>query len=78
MKNPNQPTKIVHSRTKSAWNIQGDVAGGKFKIARVPYFTCEDEELTAKWRKESLEHAEFISYCFNNSDKILENNNELD
>lgn len=70
MKNPKIKTKVVHSQTKSAWNVVGNTLGGKHKVARVPYLTNSDDDLTQRERVEALEHAEFISYCFNNSDKI--------
>ena len=38
-------TKVVHSQTKSAWNVIGTDLGGKYKIARVPYVTIDDEFL---------------------------------
>ena len=71
--NPKIKTKVVHSLTKSAWNVIGDTPGGKFKIARVPYYTCKatiNEPISVRNRKEAFDHAEFISYCFNNSDSI--------
>jgi len=78
MKNPNIKTEVVHSQTKSAWNVIGTIPGSKYKIARFPYFPTTNEEATNKDRKEAFEHAEFVSYCFNNStailaDKILDN-----
>jgi len=30
-------TKVVHSQSKSAWNVISTMAGMKNKIARVPY-----------------------------------------
>lgn len=69
MQNPNIKTKVVHSQTKSAWNIIGEKLGGKYKIARIPYCTggyfIDDRN-----REEAFKHAEFISYCFNNSEAI--------
>ncbi len=59
-------TKVVHSETKSAWNVIGDTVGGKYKIARVPYVVAtDDEEITTRYRLEALEHANFISDSFN-------------
>jgi hypothetical protein len=72
MKDPKIKTKVVHSTKNSAWNVIGDTLGGKFKIARVPYQTTDDVELTARWRLEALDHANFISACFNNSDWICQ------
>ena len=57
-------TEVVHSKTKNAWNIIGTKVGGKYKIARVPYFA-------QACKIEAFRHAEFISFCFNNSDSIL-------
>lgn len=72
MKNPNIKTRLVHSKTKPAWNVVGETLGGKYKIARVPYTVISyDELLSTKQKHEALEHAEFISYCFNNSNEIL-------
>lgn len=63
----------MHSQSKDAWNVIGDTVGGKYKIARVPYIVADGSEiLTTRNKNEALEHAEFISYCFNNSDKIID------
>lgn len=75
MKDPKTKVAIVHSITKCAWNIIGVNPGGKYKIARVPYLSFDEDELTsARTRKEAHEHALFICFCFNNSDKILNEN----
>ena len=71
MKNPNIKTIVVHSRTQSAWNIVGQTLGGKHKIARVPYPTTKESDINATFRLEAFEHAQFISYCFNNSHDII-------
>lgn len=72
MENPKIKTRVAHSQTKSAWNIIGENLGGKYKIARVPYVCVEDENVTDRNRIEAFRHAEFISYCFNNSNLICE------
>lgn len=71
IKDPNANVKVVHSETKSAWNIVGTKTGGKFKIARVPYQTFDKEEDTNESMKEAFEHAKFIELCFNHSSIIL-------
>lgn len=76
MKNPNIKTKVVHSQTKSAWNVIGTIFGSKYKIARIPYLTANDDVTTERERKEAFEHAQFISFCFNHSDDILKNYEE--
>jgi len=73
MKNPKIKTRVVHSQTKSAWNIIGDTLGGKYKIARVPYLCIADQDISDRNRIEAFEHATFISYCFNHSDIICDN-----
>lgn len=70
MNKPNIKTTIVHSRTKSAWNVVGTEIGKKYKIARVPYDIGRCSVVDERNRKEAFEHAEFISYCFNNKDKV--------
>ena len=65
MKNPKIKTKIVHSRSKPEWAVVGTTLGNKYKIAVLPYI----EKLPLE-REAALQHAEFISYCFNNSDSI--------
>lgn len=70
MLNPKIKTRVVHSRTKSAWNVIGENLGGKYKIARVPYVCVENDSVTDRNRIEAFQHATFISYCFNNSDSI--------
>lgn len=70
MKDPKIKTKIVHSKSKMAWNVIGDIPH-KYKVARVPYIKGNDEEGTYAMREEALRHAQFISFCFNNSASIL-------
>lgn len=71
MKHPNLRTKVKHSESKNAWNVIGDVPGCKYKIARVPYLVVDDSEiLTTRNKAEALEHAMFISFCFNNPERI--------
>lgn len=61
-------TKVVHSESKTAWNVIGEEPGCKFKIARIPYVVVEDcEIITTKNKHEALEHAQFISEAFNNA-----------
>jgi len=72
MENPKISTKVVHSQSKTAWNIIGGQLGDKYKIARIPYLVVEDSEiLTTENKYEALLHAQFISQCFNNSDRIV-------
>jgi len=72
MKDPNIKTEVIHSQSKSAWNIIGKQLGGKYKIARIPYLIVPHSEiLTTKNKYEALIHANFISQCFNNSCKIV-------
>jgi hypothetical protein len=58
-------TKVIHSQSKSAWNVVGTVWGGKYKICRVPYVTCGNEITDTKEKSEALAHAMFISHSFN-------------
>lgn len=60
-------TKVVHSESKSAWNVIGTGWGGKYKIARVPYLVCDHEIINTQRKNEALEHALFISDAFNNA-----------
>lgn len=68
MKTPRIKTKVVHSESKSAWNVIGTQIGGKYKIARVPYVPTENKELHERFKEEARQHAEFISYCFNKAE----------
>ena len=75
MKNPKIRTQVVHSKTQSAWNVVATYpAGCKYKIARVPYFSLADDKITSMNREEAFKHAQYISYCFNNSDQICNPN----
>lgn len=68
---PNIKTKVVHSRTKDAWNVVGTSLGEKYKIARIPYtFMSENCITSVRNKAEALEHAMFISYCFNYPEKV--------
>jgi hypothetical protein len=71
MENPKIKTKVVHSKTKPAWNIVGVKLGGKYKIATVPYIVSDSMDVIDYTRDEALVHAEFINQCFNNSDRIV-------
>lgn len=73
MTNPNIKTKVVHSKTKPAWNVVGTDLGKKYKIARVPYADTPNPDALDVVRDEAKIHADFISYCFNNSSQILSN-----
>lgn len=75
MKNPNIKTKVVHSQSKPAWNVVGTNVGLKYKIARIPYYDSTDQHVTEILKEQAKEHAEFISWCFNNSGKILKFSN---
>jgi hypothetical protein len=75
MENPKIKVKIKHSESKHAWNIIGSGGyGGKYKIARIPYYQ-EDKEgweiYNTRQKSEALNHAEWIVFCFNTSDKII-------
>ena len=72
MENPKIKTRVVHSQTKSAWNIVGETLGGKYKIARIPYLVFDNPKLSDINRFEAFKHAEFISHCFNHSDSICD------
>ena len=64
-------TKVVHSKSKDAWNVVGETPGSKYKIVRVPYCSIDSSEIiTTQAKAKALEDALFISYCFNNADKI--------
>jgi len=71
MKNPNIKTKVVHSQTKSAWNIVSTQLGTKYKIARIPYHTMTHIGIDERERVEAYNHAKFINWCFNNSTEII-------
>ena len=65
MKQPNIKTKVVHSESKTAWNVVSIELGSKYKIARCPYHVCDIDNISEMNRKEALQHAKYISYCFN-------------
>lgn len=70
MKDPKIKTKVVHSQSKNAWNVVGTQVGKKHKIARVPYIIIKDDIIDTKEKAKALEHAMFISQCFNKSDIV--------
>jgi hypothetical protein len=74
MEDPNIKTQIKHSQSKNAWNVIGTELGKKYKIARLPYLVIEGDEIRTEIEKsEALRQAKFISFCFNNSTKIISN-----
>lgn len=63
--------KVVHSQSKTAWNIVGEELGCKHKLARIPYTILPESEIISTQNKsEALKHAQFLCYCLNNADKI--------
>ncbi len=72
MQDPKIKTKVVHSQSKDAWNVISAKLGSKYKIARIPYVPAEKPDLRDRQRVEAFELANFISFCFNNSEKICE------
>ena len=61
-------TKVVHSQSKTAWNIVGEELGKKYKIARIPYIKVEDsfgastrEIINTREKAEALEIAMHLS-----------------
>jgi hypothetical protein len=59
-------TEVKHSKSKNAWNVIGTQIGKKYKIAIIPYqVVLNNEVLTTFNKHESMEHALFISRCFN-------------
>ena len=67
MKAPNINTKVKHSESNNAWNVIGTTMGRKYKIARVPYVVIiGSKPLTKRNKTEAKEHADYISFCFNN------------
>ena len=59
-------TEVVHSKTKSAWNVIGTDVSEKYKICRCPYVVVDEcEVLTTRNKHEAMEHALFISNAFN-------------
>ena len=71
MQEPKIKTKVVHSRSGAWWNVIGTTLAEKHKIAAVPYIISPNDNVTEIQRNEAKQHAEFISWCFNNSEKIL-------
>lgn len=65
MKNPKTKTKVVLSKTGSAWHVVGITLAKKHKIAILPFIKNIEFD-----RVEAFQHAEFISHCFNHSDDI--------
>lgn len=63
--------KVVHSEKNSAWNVVNSNLGGKYKIARVPYVTSDNDNNTTNNRLEALLHAQFICDRFNDYNKEI-------
>lgn len=59
-------TKVVHSQSKTAWNVVNTILGEKYKIARCEYIVADGDEVGNTKRKfEALRHAECISDLLN-------------
>ena len=57
----------------NAKNVVSTRLGEKFKLARITYVPCDNEEVAAQLKEEAFEHAVFISYCFDNYEAIIQN-----
>jgi hypothetical protein len=78
MKDPNTKTYVAHSKSKSAWNIKRIILRwDEPEICSVHYPWLDSEEATTKGRIKAFEHAEFISWCLNNSTSIMANQGVL-
>ena len=53
-------TKVVHSQSKSAWNVVCAELGHKYKIAKIPYIKSEDDEVTHREMYYALDIANHI------------------
>lgn len=68
MELPKISTKVIHSESKSAWNVVAISHGDKYKIARVPYTETtivNGQQIINQNKQQAYEHAKFISDCFN-------------
>ena len=76
----NIKTKVVHSKSKDAWNVIGTELGKKHKIAVVPYMVSETLQIVnERNKKEALQHAQFISDCFNKKQiKVIKRSDIID
>ena len=73
MINPKLKTSVVHSQSKVAWNVISTVVSFRHKIARIPYYIDDGDDIfSTKEKAEALSIAQFISYCVNNSEQIME------
>ena len=63
----NDIVRVVHSESKTAWNIIGTIAGSKYKWARVPYLNDDgfSEDFNTKQKAKALHLAEFIASQIN-------------
>ena len=59
-------TKVIHSESKTAWNVVNTRVGGTYKLARVPYTICNTGSIDERERKRALNIARYISECLNN------------
>ena len=63
--------KVLHSKSKSSWNIVSNKLNTKFKIAQIPYVTDDRfKEVSEKNRLEAFEYANFISKALNNMKEV--------
>lgn len=77
-------TKIIHSKSKNAWNVVGTTLGGKFKIASFPYpaESGTDKEtlsINKATKNEAYKLAKFVKFCLGNTTvTALSNENKED
>ncbi len=55
MINPKIKTKVVHSQTKSAWNIVGENLGGKYKRSTSTISRAMQNAILYAWRISAIE-----------------------
>jgi len=69
--NPQIKVRIVHSKTEPAWRIISMSISDKQEVAIIPYNVIEGSEMyNTEKKNEALQHARFVTRCFNNVDKI--------
>jgi len=65
--------EVKHSESKNAFNIIGTELGGKYKIARIPYFVAKySEEVSEREKLEAEQHAKLIACAPEMFEKLKE------
>lgn len=61
---------LIHSKSKTGWNVIGTKLGGRYKIAQLPYLS--DPELSKEWNDKEKQEQLYNALLISKAPEILD------